>query len=275
MDACVPGAAALAGPLPVRVVRPTPPPCDQTPGLRGVRLRGRASRPSRPPWCSPACSAISCATPPWARSWRRIVSDEARTFGLEPLIAEAKIYAPEGQHYIPVDADLPRTYAESASGQLLQGHQRGRRVVDLYCVVDRLRHLGPADGAGVSVLFHVRLPAGRRPGLGPGRHARPGILAGCTAGRTTLMGEGLQHHHGQSPLLASTNPAALVYDASFAYEVAVIMEEAVTDMLGAAPQDLFWYLTLYNETYPMPALPEDAEGDAVRRGHHRRDLPVQ
>jgi pyruvate dehydrogenase E1 component len=93
-----------------------------------------------------------------------------------------------------------------------------------------------------------------------------GILAGCTAGRTTLMGEGLQHDDGQSPLLASTNPAALVYDASFAYEVAAIMEEAVTDMLGADPKDRFWYLTLYNETYPMPALPEGAEGNAVRKG---------
>jgi pyruvate dehydrogenase E1 component len=66
--------------------------------------------------------------------------------------------------------------------------------------------------------------------------------------------------------LASTNPAALVYDASFAYEVAVIMEAAVTDMLGAAPQDRFWYLTLYNENYPMPPLPEGAAGDAVRQG---------
>ncbi len=93
-----------------------------------------------------------------------------------------------------------------------------------------------------------------------------GILAGCTAGRTTLMGEGLQHDDGQSPLLASTNPAAVVYDASFAYEVAVIMEAAVTEMLGPDPKDRFWYLTLYNETYPMPALPEGAEGEAVRRG---------
>ena len=93
-----------------------------------------------------------------------------------------------------------------------------------------------------------------------------GILAGCTAGRTTLMGEGLQHDDGQSPLLASTNPAAMVYDASFAYEVAVIMEAAVTEMLGPEPQDRFWYLTLYNETYPMPTLPEGDEGEAVRRG---------
>jgi pyruvate dehydrogenase E1 component len=93
-----------------------------------------------------------------------------------------------------------------------------------------------------------------------------GVLAGCTAGRTTLMGEGLQHDDGQSPLLASTNPAALVYDASFAYEVAVIMEAAVTDMLGPDPVDHFWYLTLYNETYLMPALPEGGEGVSVRQG---------
>jgi pyruvate dehydrogenase E1 component len=93
-----------------------------------------------------------------------------------------------------------------------------------------------------------------------------GILAGCTAGRTTLMGEGLQHDDGQSPLLASTNPAAMVYDASFAYEVATIMEAAVAEMLGPEPKDRFWYLTLYNETYPMPKLPEGEGGDAVRRG---------
>jgi pyruvate dehydrogenase E1 component len=92
-----------------------------------------------------------------------------------------------------------------------------------------------------------------------------GILAGCTAGRTTLMGEGLQHDDGQSPLLASTNPAALVYDASFAYEVAVIIEAAVKEMLGPNPVDRFWYLTLYNETYPMPPLPADEAAD-TRRG---------
>jgi pyruvate dehydrogenase E1 component len=93
-----------------------------------------------------------------------------------------------------------------------------------------------------------------------------GILAGCTAGRTTLQGEGLQHDDGQSPLLASVNPAAMVYDASFAYEVAVIVQDAITRILGPAPEDRFWYLTLYNETYPMPALPEGKDGEAVRRG---------
>jgi pyruvate dehydrogenase E1 component len=93
-----------------------------------------------------------------------------------------------------------------------------------------------------------------------------GILAGCTAGRTTLQGEGLQHDDGHSPLLASVNPAAMIYDASFAYEVAVIMQDAITRILGPHPEDRFWYLTLYNETYRMPALPEGEEGEAIARG---------
>jgi pyruvate dehydrogenase E1 component len=93
-----------------------------------------------------------------------------------------------------------------------------------------------------------------------------GILAGCTAGRTTLQGEGLQHDDGHSPLLASTNPAARVYDPSFAYEIAVIMEEAVARTLGPEPEDRFWYITLYNENYPMPPLPSGDEGRRVRAG---------
>jgi pyruvate dehydrogenase E1 component len=93
-----------------------------------------------------------------------------------------------------------------------------------------------------------------------------GILAGCTAGRTTLQGEGLQHDDGHSPLLASTNPAAAIYDPAFAYELAIIVEEAVAKILGPAPQDRFYYLTLYNEAYPMPALPEGPAGEAVRAG---------
>jgi pyruvate dehydrogenase E1 component len=196
-----------------------------------------------------------------------IVSDEARTFGLEPLIAEAKIYAPEGQHYIPVDADLPLNYAESASGQLLQEGITEAGALSTFIALSTA--YATWGQPMVPVYLFYSMFGFQRVGdlawaLGDMRGR--GILAGCTAGRTTLMGEGLQHDDGQSPLLASTNPAALVYDASFAYEVAVIMEAAVTDMLGAAPQDRFWYLTLYNETYPMPALPEGADGEAVRQG---------
>ena len=93
-----------------------------------------------------------------------------------------------------------------------------------------------------------------------------GILAGCTAGRTTLLGEGLQHADGHSPLLASVNPACVVYDPAFAYELAVILEDAVKRILGPNPEDRFWYITLYNENYPMPALPGAEEHDAEQTG---------
>ena len=205
-----------------------------------------------------------------------IVSDEARTFGLEPIIAEAKIYAPDGQNYIPVDADLPLNYAESSSGQVLQ---EGITEAGALAAFTALSTAYATWGQPmVPVYLFYSMFGFQRVGdlawaLGDMRGR--GILAGCTAGRTTLMGEGLQHDDGQSPLLASTNPAALVYDASFAYEVAVIMEAAVTDMLGPNPADRFWYLTLYNETYPMPALPEGDEGAAVRRGIIDGALPLR
>jgi pyruvate dehydrogenase E1 component len=196
-----------------------------------------------------------------------IVSDEARTFGLEPLIAEAKIYAPDGQNYIPVDADLPLNYAESSSGQVLQeGITEAGALATFTALSTAYATWGQPM---VPVYLFYSMFGFQRIGdlawaLGDMRGR--GILAGCTAGRTTLMGEGLQHDDGQSPLLASTNPAAMVYDASFAYEVAVIMEAAVTEMLGPEPLDRFWYLTLYNETYPMPPLPKGEDGAAVRQG---------
>jgi pyruvate dehydrogenase E1 component len=196
-----------------------------------------------------------------------IVSDEARTFGLESIIAEAKIYAPEGQHYTPVDADLPLHYAESSSGQVLQ---EGITEAGALAAFTALSTAYATWGQPMLPVFLFYSMFGfQRAGdltwaLGDMRGR--GNLAGCTAGRTTLQGEGLQHDDGQSPLLASTNPAAMTYDASFAYEVAVIMEHAISKILGPDPEDRFWYLTLYNETYPMPALPAGDEGEAIRRG---------
>jgi pyruvate dehydrogenase E1 component len=196
-----------------------------------------------------------------------IVSDEARTFGLEPIIAEAQIYAPEGQHYVPVDADLPLHYAESTSGQVLQ---EGITEAGALAAFTALSTAYATWGQPMLPVFLFYSMFGfQRVGdltwaLGDMRGR--GILAGCTAGRTTLQGEGLQHDDGQSPLLASVNPAAMVYDASFAYEVAVIMQDAITRILGPEPEDRFWYLTLYNENYPMPALPAGKGGEAIRRG---------
>ena len=256
----------LDGPLPVRVVRPTPALRPDAKvfeefaagsGKQAVSTTMVFARMLRNLVRDPAVGSLVAP----------IVSDEARTFGLEPLIAETKIYAPDGQNYIPVDADLPLNYAESSSGQMLEeGITEAGALASFIALSTAYATWGQPM---VPVYLFYSMFGFQRVGdlawaLGDMRGR--GILAGCTAGRTTLMGEGLQHDDGQSPLLASTNPAALVYDASFAYEVAAIMEEAVTDMLGADPKDRFWYLTLYNETYPMPALPEGADGEAVRQG---------
>jgi len=198
-----------------------------------------------------------------------IVSDEARTFGLESIIAEAHIYAPEGQHYTPVDADLPLHYAESTSGQVLQ---EGITEAGALATFTALATAYATWGQPMLPVFLFYSMFGfQRVGdlawaLGDMRGR--GILAGCTAGRTTLQGEGLQHDDGHSPLLASANPAARVYDASFAYEVAVIMQDAIARMLGAEPEDKFLYLTLYNENYPMPAMPDGAR-EGIIQGIYR------
>jgi len=205
-----------------------------------------------------------------------IVPDEARTFGLEAIISEVKIYAPEGQRYVPVDADLPLKYAESESGQILQeGITEAGATAAFTALATSYATWGRPM---LPVLLFYSMFGFQRVGdllwaLGDIRGR--GILAGCTAGRTTMLGEGLQHDDGQSPLLASANPAAVVYDPAFAYELAVIVEDAINRMHGPHPEDRFWYLTLYNETYVMPGMPEGAgmpedvgmpEGDGPRTG---------
>jgi pyruvate dehydrogenase E1 component len=95
-----------------------------------------------------------------------------------------------------------------------------------------------------------------------------GFLLGATAGRTTLQGEGLQHDDGHSPVLASTVPNCRVYDPAFAYELAVIIEDGIRRMYGEKPEDVFYYITLYNETISMPAMPDGAK-DGILRGLYR------
>ncbi len=256
----------LAGPVPVRVVRPVPP---QKPDAKVFEefAAGSGSQSVSTTMGFTRLLRNLVRDPTVGSLVAPIVSDEARTFGLEPLIAEAKIYAPDGQNYVPVDADLPLHYAESTSGQVLQeGITEAGALAAFTALATSYATWGQPM---VPVFLFYSMFGFQRVGdlawaLGDMRGR--GILAGCTAGRTTLQGEGLQHDDGQSPLLASTNPAAMVYDASFAYEVATIVEAAVTEMLGPDPKDRFWYLTLYNENYPMPALPEGEEGAAIRRG---------
>ncbi len=189
-----------------------------------------------------------------------IVPDESRTFGMEGLFRQIGIWNQEGQKYVPEDSDQLMFYRESETGQILQEGineaggmcrlDRGRDVV-----LDARRDHDPV----LHLLLDVRLPAHRRPGWAAGDMRSRGFLLGGTAGRTTLNGEGLQHEDGHSLLWAASVPNCISYDPTFGYELAVIMQDGLRRMV-ADQEDVYYYITVMNENYEHPAIPQ---GDAV------------
>jgi pyruvate dehydrogenase E1 component len=255
----------LAGPVPSRVVR-RPTSAVPDPKVFSDLTAGSGTQAASTTMAFARLLRNLVRDPAVGRYVAPIVPDEARTFGLEPLIAETKIYAPDGQRYTPVDSDLILRYAEDRKGQVLQeGITEAGAMASLVALSTAYATWGRPM---LPIYLFYSMFGFQRTGdlawlLGDIRGR--GILAGCTAGRTTLQGEGLQHDDGHSPLLASVNPAARVYDPAFAYEIAVIMEEAVHRIMGPEPEDRFWYLTLYNENYPMPPMPGD-RAEEIRSG---------
>jgi pyruvate dehydrogenase E1 component len=202
-----------------------------------------------------------------------IIPDEARTFGLDALFRDMKIYAPFGQTYEPVDAELLLSYREARDGRILEEG------------ITEAGSMASMTAAGTSYatwgqpmipffIFYSMFGFQRVGDLiwSFGDQRGRGFLLGATAGRTTLTGEGLQHCDGQSHVLASSVPNCRAYDPAFAYEVAVIIREGIERMYGAEPEDVFYYLTLYNENYSMPAMPDGVE-DGIVRGLYRYQDP--
>jgi pyruvate dehydrogenase E1 component len=195
-----------------------------------------------------------------------IVPDEARTFGLDSLFGEVGIYAPGGQNYEPVDAAMKLSYRECSDGQILEeGITEAGAMASFTAAGTSYATLGEP-----MIPFYVFYSMFGFQRVGDlvwafGDMRGRGFLLGATAGRTTLNGEGLQHQDGHSLLLASSVPNLAAYDPAFAYEVAVIVRDGIARMYGDQPQDLFYYLTLYNENYPMPAMP-DEPGSGFRSG---------
>ncbi|HEX9466785.1 MAG TPA: pyruvate dehydrogenase (acetyl-transferring), homodimeric type [Acidimicrobiia bacterium] len=198
-----------------------------------------------------------------------IIPDEARTFGLDALFRDHKIYAPFGQRYEPVDADLLLSYREARNGRILEEG------------ITEAGSMASFTAAGTSYatwsqpmipffIFYSMFGFQRVGDLiwSFGDQRGRGFLLGATAGRTTLAGEGLQHCDGQSHLLASAYPNCRAYDPAFAYEMGAIIRDGIERMYGAEPEDCFYYLTLYNENYSMPAMPEGVE-DGIIRGLYR------
>ncbi len=202
-----------------------------------------------------------------------IVPDEARTFGMDALFKKFGIYSQQGQRYEPVDSDVVAYYREAEDGQLLEeGITEAGSMASFTAA-------GTAYAAhGVNTIpffFFYSMFGFQRVGDLIWAHADArgkGFLVGCTAGRTTLAGEGLQHQDGHSHLLASTVPTVRAYDPAYAYELAVIVEDGIRRMYGGR-EPAFYYLTAMNEAYPQPAMPEGAEVGIVKGLYKVRPAP--
>jgi pyruvate dehydrogenase E1 component len=199
-----------------------------------------------------------------------IVPDEARTFGMDALFRELKIYAALGQKYEPVDHDLLLSYAESTKGQILEeGITEAGSMASFIAAGTSYAHRGVPM---VPFYTFYSMFGFQRVGdlIWQAADARArGFLLGATAGRTTLLGEGLQHQDGHSLVLASTVPCVQAYDPAFAYEVAAIIQDGLHRMYGPdtrpEDRDVIYYLTLYNENYVMPPMPEGDPKEVTQR----------
>ncbi len=197
-----------------------------------------------------------------------IIPDEARTFGMDSMFREFEIYAPFGQKYRPVDHELLLSYTEDTDGQILEeGITEAGSTASWIAAGTSYAHQGIPM---VPFYTFYSMFGFQRVGdliwSAADSRAR-GFMMGATAGRTTLEGEGLQHQDGHSLLLASTVPACQAYDPAFAYELAVIIQDGLERMY-VNNEDIFYYITLYNENYDQPPLPDGAT-DGILRGLYR------
>ena len=193
-----------------------------------------------------------------------IVPDEARTFGMDGLFPQAGIYSPEGQHYQPVDAGTIAPYREAEDGQILQ-----EGICETGAMASFLAAGTAYANYGLPMVpFYIfySMFGFQRVGdmiWAAGDMMCKGFLLGGTSGRTTLNGEGVQHQDGHSHLMAATIPNLVSYDPAFAFEIAVIVTDGIRRMY-AEQEDVFYYLTLTNQNYVMPPMPEGAEEGIVR-----------
>jgi pyruvate dehydrogenase E1 component len=198
-----------------------------------------------------------------------IIPDEARTFGMDSFFSTIKIYNPHGQNYTSVDADLMLAYKEAVDGQILHvGINEGGAVAAFTAAGSSYAIHGEPM---VPIYLFYSMFGFQRTGDSIWAAADQlcrGFLIGATAGRTTLTGEGLQHADGHSPLLASTNPAVVSYDPAFGFEIAHIMQDGLRRMYGDRPEDVIYYLTVYNEPYVQPAEPQNVDVEGILRGMH-------
>ncbi|CAB9494955.1 pyruvate dehydrogenase (acetyl-transferring), homodimeric type [Alteromonas macleodii] len=189
-----------------------------------------------------------------------IIPDEARTFGMEGLFRQVGIYANEGQKYVPQDADQVAYYREDKKGQVLQ--EGINELGAMASWVASGTSYSTCNATTIPFYIYYSMFGFQRVGdlaWAAGDSQARGFLLGATAGRTTLNGEGLQHQDGHSHVQANLIPNCITYDPTYGYEVAVIVQDGLRRMYGNN-ENIFYYLTLMNENYQHPAMPE---GDDV------------
>ncbi len=197
-----------------------------------------------------------------------IIPDEARTFGLDALFKDIGIYSAKGQLYEPVDSKSLLYYHEAKDGQILE-----EGITEAGSIASFIAAGTSYATHGVPMIpFYIYYSMFGPQRVGDffwlaGDIRAKGFLLGATAGRTTLNGEGLQHQDGHSLLHASTVPTLMAYDPAFGYELAVIVADGLRRMF-AEGEDIFYYLSLYNENYPMPPMPSGVE-DGILKGLYK------
>src|SRR5690606_25629273 len=193
-----------------------------------------------------------------------IVPDEARTFGMEGMFRQLGIYSSVGQLYDPVDSDQVMFYKEMKNGQILE-----EGINEAGAFSSWLAASTSYSVSGVPMIpFYIYYSMFGFQRIGDlawaaGDSRARGFLLGATAGRTTLNGEGLQHEDGHSHLLSATIPNCISYDPTFAYELAVIIQEGLRRMVHNQ-EDVYYYITLMNENYSHPEMPKGAEAGILK-----------
>jgi pyruvate dehydrogenase E1 component len=196
-----------------------------------------------------------------------IIPDEARTFGMDSLFPTLKIYSPNGQQYAAVDRDLMLSYKESTTGVILhEGINEAGSVASFTAVGSSY---STHDEPMIPIYIFYSMFGFQRTGdafWAAADQLVRGFVVGATAGRTTLNGEGLQHEDGHSPLLASTNPAVVAYDPAFAFELGHIVKDGLRRMYGENSENIYYYVTVYNEPYVHPTEPENLDVEGLLKG---------
>ena len=258
---------ALGGYLPRRVAKPIQIPLPPLETFKDL-LEGSQGRPAMTTSGFVSILRSLLKDPVIGKYIVPIVPDEARTFGMDSLFRQCGIYASQGQLYKPVDSEMFLYYKEAKDGQILEeGITEAGSMASLTAAGLSYSTYGVPM---IPFFIYYSMFGFQRIGdlIWAFADARgKGFLLGGTAGRTTLAGEGLQHQDGHSPVLASTVPNCLTYDPAYAYELAVIVHDGIRRMY-IENESVFYYITVYNEFYPQPKLPEGVN-EGILRGIYK------